>query len=797
MLIESLKKELNEHQFVAATTRESSVLVLAGAGTGKTRTIIARAEYLINIGVKASNIQIVTFTRKSAREIVERIKRQVGERAQGVSASTFHTWCMSLIRRAPHIFGFKEFSVIDREDQLQLYKILCGFSKKQAFPTPAQLCDLYSYIRNACKNPADALIEKLSEYASQKDKIFTILKGYEEKKKQRKYLDYDDVLAIVAYRLSKDEAAVRWLSSNLKHLLVDEMQDTNPLQWKILSPLVDNVSLFCVGDDAQSIYGFRGADFRNVHSFSERIPNSITLKLEDNYRSTQEILDLSNWLIKQSPLQYKKALKASRGLGKLPILRDFPSNWEEGTWIAEDLLNRHSEGSKWSDHMVLVRSTYSARNLEGALISKNIPYRFIGGAKLLESAHVRDVLAALRIVVNFLDEIAWMRFLTLWSGFGDKSARSLIDVLMKASSLDDCINDLKKTNKLPVEAWETLSQVRNLQTSVSNAINSAVRTMSDCLSARYAKQDWDRRLKDFSLVEKVAERHSNILSFIEDYILDPVSESEIKAEAGGDDVITLITVHSAKGAECKCCYVIDVSPGTYPHTRSCGDDDAREEERRVLYVALTRAIDELILTRRHFSTFGSGNSQNENNFYLLNDLPANLVNHVVLDSTEFSSIEEGLGSAVDFGLSIFDSDQEANIGRHKTEDKATAEKEDHSSPRAHTFEGEGIEPEESDVEIENDGPDSLSHGEIAIKVRKIEEEYDCIEFSVKVEISNTGKPRSVGIDVKGMDEDGFEVESVYFDRWIPKESNYSVTTKVENFDLASFKKISTWKCDFI
>lgn len=797
MLIEALKKELNEYQFSAATTKDSNVLVLAGAGTGKTRTIIARAEYLISIGVNASNIQIVTFTRKSAREIVERIKRQVGERAQGVSASTFHTWCMSLIRRAPHIFGFKEFSVIDREDQLQLYKILCGFSKKQAFPTPAQLCDLYSFIRNTCKNPTDALEEKLSEYTSQKDKIFSILKGYEEKKKQRKYLDYDDVLAIVAYRLSKDEAAVRWLSSHLEHLLVDEMQDTNPLQWKILSPLVNKVSLFCVGDDAQSIYGFRGADFRNVHSFSERVPNSITLKLEDNYRSTQEILDLSNWLIKQSPLQYNKVLKASRGLGKLPVLRDFPSNWEEGTWIAEDLLNRHTEGSKWSDHMVLVRSTYSARNLEGALINKNIPYRFIGGAKLLESAHVRDVLAALRIVVNFLDEIAWMRFLTLWPGFGDKSARSLIDDLMNASSLDGCINDLKKANKLPASAWETLSLVRDLQSSVSNAINSAVKIMSDCLSARYAKQDWDRRLKDFSLVEKIAEKHSNILSFIEDYVLDPVSESDVKAEAGGDDVVTLITVHSAKGAECKCCYVIDVSPGTYPHTRSCGDDSAREEERRVLYVALTRAIDELILTRRHFSTFGSGNSQSENNFYLLNDLPANLVNHIVPVSTEFRTIEESNCSADDFSLSIFDSDQDADTGHPKVKDKAITEKAEHSSARTNIFEGEDSESEESDVGIENDGPDSLSHGEIAIKVRKIEEEYDCIEFSIKLEISNTGKPRSVGIDVKGIDEDGFEVESIYFDRWIPKESNHSVTTKVENFDLASFKKISTWLCEFI
>ncbi|MEW7126265.1 ATP-dependent helicase, partial [Acinetobacter baumannii] len=210
-----------------------------------------------------------------------------------------------------------------------------------------------------------------------------------------------------------------------------------PLQWALLQPLIGKVKLFCVGDDAQSIYGFRGADFENIHSFKERIPDAVIHTLDLNYRSTQEILDLSNWLLAHSPIDYQKQLQAHRGKGQKPQLHLFGNEFEEANWIAQDLIERHQQGANWYDHMVLVRSGYSARYLEGAFIAAEIPYRFIGGVKLLESAHVKDVLSLLRIVSNPQDDLAWMRFLTLWDGIGDVGASKLAQELMSISEVEE------------------------------------------------------------------------------------------------------------------------------------------------------------------------------------------------------------------------------------------------------------------------------------------------------------------------------------------------------------------------
>lgn len=258
MSLDSLIAELNEKQQIAATSPDTDTLVLAGAGTGKTKTIIARAAFLISSGVPANKIQILTFTRRSSSEIVERVKQSIGDRAQGLRSSTFHRWCMSLMRGAPHLFGYNDYSLIDREDQLQLFKLLRGSVPKGALPKSSQLCDLYSYARNTEISLTESIQKQLPEYEKKKAEIEAILRAYEAKKKSRKYLDYDDILAVIAYRLANSEKAIEWIKLLHKNILIDEMQDTNPLQWKILRPLIGNVTLFCVGDDAQSIYGFRG-----------------------------------------------------------------------------------------------------------------------------------------------------------------------------------------------------------------------------------------------------------------------------------------------------------------------------------------------------------------------------------------------------------------------------------------------------------------------------------------------------------------------------------------------------------
>lgn len=631
MAIESLLSELNEHQRKAACMTNQHALVLAGAGSGKTRTIIARAAYLISAGTPSHRIRILTFTRRAASEIVERVRMHIGSSAEGLRASTFHAWCISLVRQAPSIFGYKEYSVIDRDDQLQLFRMFRGKSKSSQLPTAGMLCDLYSFARNTGQTLDTTLQKKQPELYEKKEHIAQVMLSYEAKKRERRYLDYDDILDVVAQRLNSSPQTNSWVAGQYDHILVDEMQDTNPLQWKLLNPLKNMLTLFCVGDDAQSIYGFRGADFRNVHSFSDRVDGSITLKLDQNYRSTQEILDVANWVLRESPLNYDKDLLAVRGMGKKPQLHTFENEWEEARWIIEDLLERRRAGADWQKHMILSRSAFAARVVESALLSQDIPYRFIGGTKLLQSAHVRDVLSVLRIVANTQDEIAWMRYLMLWSGVGEVTANRVIERIFSAQNLDDCIQVIHSESNVPETAVRVIAIVRELQNDVPRALASAFSAMENLLATKYQSLQWDKRKRDFMLVEKLAEKHTSISAFIEEYILDPIHGTQVERR-DIDDAVTIITIHSAKGTECDVCYVINVSPGACPSVYTQGKEDEVEEERRVLYVALTRAKDELIVTRhgyhiwapRIYKTTESA-SEPDIEAYFLNTLPDGLL----------------------------------------------------------------------------------------------------------------------------------------------------------------------------
>jgi len=595
MSINNLIDDLNENQRAAATFSGNHALVLAGAGTGKTRTIIARTGYLINSGVPADRIQVLTFTRRSAKEIIERVKNSLGDKAEGLGASTFHTWCITLIRRMPKLFGCVDHTVIDDDDQIQIFKRLRGSEKSKLFPKDSEIRNIYSYARNTRSSLSKTLELQYEEYLQFKDKIAVVIKAYEAKKRERRYLDYDDILDIVATVLKQDTAVRDYVAQLYDYLLVDEMQDTNPLQWDLLEPLSNKVKLFCVGDDAQSIYGFRGADFKNVHSFTDRVPNSEILRLEQNYRSTQEILDLSNWLLSKSPIDYNKHLVAVRGTGQHPKIIDFSSEWEEGRWIADDLARRREEGADWANHMILARSSFSARIVETMLLARNIPYVFIGGVGLLGAAHIKDILSLLRIVANPSDEFAWMRFLTLFPKIGDVTANRIIEQFPTTDNIGEFINSLNSSDNLPIECKQAVMDAAAVADNPSKVYNIARNSLIPILEHIYSK-DWDKRKRDFELIEKLIKKHTSILAFIEEYLLDPVHSSAVSRKEN-EDVVSIITIHSAKGTESRVCYVINVSPGSYPLLRSLGKIDEVEEERRVLYVALTRAQDELILTR--------------------------------------------------------------------------------------------------------------------------------------------------------------------------------------------------------
>ena len=627
MTLAKLIDELNPQQKQAATTTAQNCLVLAGAGCGKTKTIVARAAYLIDQGLAAQQIQILTFTRRAASEIVTRVEQHMGAQAKGLRASTFHTFCMYLLRRNPRAFGLTQFSIIDRDDQLLMFRLLRGKDKGNVLPKAAELCDLYSYARNTKTKLSDALVEQLPQALEYKAQIAELMKAYEQRKQERNFLDYDDILAIVAVHLQSSPELVQWVTGFCSALLVDEMQDTNPLQWALLQPLVGKVKLFCVGDDAQSIYGFRGADFENIHHFKERVPDAEVLTLEMNYRSTQGILDLSNWLLAQSQIDYDKHLQAYRGKGLKPQLHILSNEFEEANWIVQDLNQRHSQGAAWAEHMVLLRSGFSGRYLEGALIAANIPYRFIGGVKLLESAHVKDVLSLLRVSVNPQDDLAWMRFLTLWDGVGDVGASKLAQELIQLPDIEARCQRLERHGKVPQQAILILMQLDVLQQHVEACIGLALDALNQQLENNYKSKDWKRRVKDFDLVKQLARKHSSLGEFLEEYVLDPISVSEID-KTPDQDLVTLITIHSAKGAEQKVCYVPHVSPNQYPHARAQGDFNDVEEERRVLYVALTRAENELILTKQNLNLWSQDQYDElgrKIESYFLNDLPQHLV----------------------------------------------------------------------------------------------------------------------------------------------------------------------------
>ncbi len=599
--------ELNPDQKRAAQHEGSHLMVLAGAGTGKTRTIIARAAHLIAEGTDPRRILVLTFTRKAAGELVGRLKSQVGAAAEEVRAGTFHAFCLHTMRHFPKAFGLDQMTILDRDDQLELLGMVRASivsTGERGFPKRERIAELMSYSRNTNIGFREYL-QKLKEFEEPEiEKLSEVFRGYESRKRLRNYVDYDDLLWLFARTLHNErmDDVRRMIAGQYDHILVDEMQDTNPIQWLILDGLRDDARLFCVGDDAQSIYAFRGADFENVHSFRERVEGGQILPLYTNYRSTQPILDLANWLLAQSPLKYEKHLESVRGTGTKPALVEFDNGADEAAWIVEDILERLESGAKLKDMMVLVRAAWMTRDLEAALIENAIDYVFIGGTKLMQTAHVKDLLALLRAAISPRDELAWSRYLRFFDRIGDVTANRVIDKISVSKSPGEALTQLPGIlaetigkNASSASIVEGLERVAAAAaTNPERAVTEAVEFLHPIQKKRYP--NWSKRARDYELLVMLARRHKSLEAFLETYTLDPVAAT-YDTRPEGKDVLTLITVHSAKGTESKIAYVMKVQPGIYPYSRSLADLKEIEEERRILYVAMTRAMDELILTR--------------------------------------------------------------------------------------------------------------------------------------------------------------------------------------------------------
>lgn len=647
----SIIKDLNAEQQAAVKTRGKHTLVLAGAGTGKTKTLTARAASLIAEGVRPQQILLLTFTRKAASEMRQRMKAMIGETAEGVMAGTFHHFCLQSMRAMPKTFGEGQYTLIDRDDQNELMKLVRGQVKKKGekLPQASKLLNWYSYARNTGMSPR-AYLEKFSGLSEEeREKVTGMLGAYEARKQQNRYIDYDDILQRFVDVLKEKPEAAKKFKKLFKHILVDEMQDTNPLQWAILELLRDPAELFCVGDDAQSIYAFRGADFQNVHRFQERIAGGQVLRLNRNYRSVQSILDLSNWLLKESALAYNKTLVADRQEeGELPRMVEFHDDIEEAEWICNDLLEKREGFGSWAQMMVLVRSAWSARRLEALLVEKEIPYQFIGGTSLLQAAHVKDLLAMIRAARSHRDELAWMRYLTLWPGIGDVRAGKVIAAMQEFEDTSEGIYEVeeKQFGGAQKKILRPLLALRQEGARPSKLIEKAIESVEPVLKKKFER--WDARRRDLQLLATLASRYAHIDAFLEAYTLDPVSNS-VAERIDEEDVLTLITIHSAKGTEAECCYLIQANMHQFPHIRSIGDEEQEEEERRVLYVAMTRAKDELIITRTHKSNvFGNASramaSRPENEYFL-----ANIPNELI-----YRDYESGFGRGDEDEGDLFD-----------------------------------------------------------------------------------------------------------------------------------------------
>ena len=583
--------------------RAKAVLVLAGAGCGKTKTLIARALFLHReLGIPPEKIALLTFTRKAAGEISERLNEEVRGMGDRMFVGTFHRFCLDLMRHHNGYFDCAGFKLIDRDDQNAIFRklrhelVIPENAPEILVPKAEELCAIFSYMNNALVDVDEYFKRFPASMIETPNYVRELEKRYKTYKLDNRLLDFDDILLMTAENLKSLIDFRRLVQNKFVHILVDEMQDTSPIQWAILRPLYPSVNLFCVGDDAQSIYSFRGADFKNIHNFCDQLPDSIILKLTENYRSSQEILDIANMLLKNAPLKYEKDLRAHRGYaGKDPDLYTFHSDFDEADFILKDIRSKLRRGTDPREIMLMFRSANHARVMEHTLRTAGISYRFIGGMSFLQSSHIKDVIAALEALTSFKYELAWHRFLCLHRKLGDKTSFKYFLAIQNAP---DHAAGLKSMGENLLPKYPDLGafllnfdSVRPPEDLLKDIVEYF--EITGLLEEKY--DNWDERKKDLQMLIKIAAKYSDTGHFLEAFKLDPDTEilEHDKDEKGK---ITLITVHSAKGSECDYAYIFRVQNGVFPHVRAISADEI-EEERRVLYVAMTRARKELIMTR--------------------------------------------------------------------------------------------------------------------------------------------------------------------------------------------------------
>jgi DNA helicase II / ATP-dependent DNA helicase PcrA len=600
--------ELNPEQAAAAMAPDGPLLIVAGAGTGKTRTLVYRVAHLVDRGVKPERILLLTFTRRAAEEMLARAERIVGSRSRQVHGGTFHATAHRLLRRfGPEAGIARDFSIMDQgdaEDLMQLSRAALGYAdSKRRFPKKETLHYVYSTHINTARPIAEILGKELPRFLDEQPHIERIFADYTQRKTARNLVDYDDLLLFWALMLEAPGPLGDRIAALYDHVLVDEYQDTNLLQARILRGMCrrhSNVTV--VGDDAQSIYSFRGASFRNILEFPEQFPGTTLIPLEQNYRSTQPILDTTNTLISRATERYTKNLWTKRLGGDAPWLVSVRDEQEQTRFICDRVLELHEGGMPLREISVLFRAAYQSADLEIELTNRRIPFEKWGGLKFLEAAHVKDVLAFLRILENPRDEVSWYRVLLLLPGVGDVTARAAIESLASASWEPDAFQHFsappraREAQRHLAAMIAALRESSDAEGAVALEIARVRQLYDDILRERYDRVD--SRLSDLDQLQAIARGYPSRAAFLAALALEPPQGTQDLAGAAGeeDDALVLSTVHSAKGKEWDAVFVIWAVDGFFPLARALTSEAELDEERRLMYVAMTRARNHLMVT---------------------------------------------------------------------------------------------------------------------------------------------------------------------------------------------------------
>ena len=595
---------LNASQLEAVTHTSGPLLVIAGAGSGKTRTLTYRAAYLVEKGVSPAAILLLTFTRKASQEMLRRATQLLDDRCEKISGGTFHSFANATLRKyASHLGLDPAFGILDRVDSENLIGILRKEmqpeTKHRSFPRKKTLADIFSRAVNKGLTIEEIIDIDYPHFASYLAVIEQLHHNFETRKHEHHFLDYDDLLVFLNQLLSSQPEIRDHISSSYQYLMVDEYQDTNKIQAEILYRLTNvNKNIMVVGDDAQSIYAFRGANFRNIIDFPKIFPGTRMVALEENYRSVQPILTLTNVIISRAKEKYTKNLFTRKSGGTTPVMVNAEDEYSQSRFVIDQIKNLQHQGIALNEIAVLFRASFHSFDLEIELSREAIAFVKMGGFKFVESAHIKDVLAHMRVMANVYDRISWYRILLLIEKIGPKSAQKIFETIIKEKSgytglLSAGIDRIKGLDRL-MDLFSTLDAH---PMSIAEIGKTIIDYYLPILKETY--DDHPRRTRDLEHLTEIMDRYKSLDQFLTDMALEPPNvsfENSLYNSDSTPDRLILSTIHSAKGLEWHTVFVIWALDGRFPSVHTLHKEEELEEELRLMYVAATRAKEKLFFT---------------------------------------------------------------------------------------------------------------------------------------------------------------------------------------------------------